>query len=198
MIVDWFGFMRRNHPRFGAQVAGRRYHRNAAGTVMSPVATRTVAAAVAIVVRLLCLAHVLGRHSGATGHDTTIVSVVRLPAATMMLLLVGQWNHVMWSQGLLVMVYAAGRNTRMVVVSVVVDPRSLGRHIWWRHARQMRKMGWRWWRVAQVLGRCWVSVHHRGCFCCCYFIYRSITPTHVTGLFLLAWLAIVKVDVPQL
>lgn len=131
--------MRRNHPRFGAQIAGRRHHRNAAGAVMSPVATRPVAAAaVAVVVRLLSLAHVvlLGRYSAA-GHDSVVVTVVWLPAATMLLLLlVGQWNHVGWSQGLLVVV--AGRDTRMMMVSVVVDPWSLGRHTRRWHARQMR------------------------------------------------------------
>lgn len=127
--------MRRNHPRFGAQIAGRRYHRNTAGAVMSPVATRPVAAA-AVAVRLLCLAHVvLGRYSAA-GHDSVVVTVVWLPAATMLLLLVGQWNHVVWSQGLLVVV--AGRDTRMMMVSVVVDPWSLGRHTRRWHARQMR------------------------------------------------------------
>lgn len=137
MIVDRFRFMRRNHPRFGAQIAGRRYHRNAAGAVMSPVATRPVAvAAVAVAVRLLCLAHVvLGRYSAA-GHDSVVVTVVWLPAATMLLLLVGQWNHVGWSQCLLVVV--AGRDTRMMMVSVVVDPWSLGRHTRRWHARQMR------------------------------------------------------------
>lgn len=136
VIVDRFRFMRRNHPRFGAQIAGRRHYRNAAGAVMYPVATRPVAAAVAVVVRLLCLAHVvLGRYSAA-GHDSVVVTVVWLPAATMLLLLVGQWNHVEWSQGLLVVV--AGRDTRMMMVSVVVDPWSLGRHTRRWHARQMR------------------------------------------------------------
>lgn len=136
VIVDRFRFMRRNHPRFGAQIAGRRHHRNAAGAVMYPVATGPVAAAVAVVVRLLCLAHVvLGRYSAA-GHDSVVVTVVWLPAATMLLLLVGQWNHVGWSQGLLVVV--AGRDTRMMMVSVVVDPWSLGRHTRRWHARQMR------------------------------------------------------------
>lgn len=139
VIMDRFRFMRRNHPRFGAQIAGRRDHRNAASAVMSPVATRpvTAAGAAAVAVRLLlCLAHVvLGRYSA--GHDTVVVTVVWLPAATM-LLLVGHWNHVGWSQGLLVVVAGAGRNTRMMMVSVVVDPWSLGRHTRRWHARQMR------------------------------------------------------------
>lgn len=140
MIVDLFRFMCRNHPRFGAQVSGRRNHRNAAGAVMSPVATRPIAASTGavVVVRLLRLAHVLRRHSGATGHDT-VVTVVRLPAATMLLLLlVRQWDHVGWSQRLLVMVTAAGRDTRVVVVSVVVDPGSLGWDIGRWNACQMR------------------------------------------------------------
>lgn len=78
----------------------------------------------------------LGRYSAA-GHDSVVVTVVWLPAATMLLLLlVGQWNHVGWSQGLLVVV--AGRDTRMMMVSVVVDPWSLGRHTRRWHARQMR------------------------------------------------------------
>lgn len=139
VIVDWFRFMRRNHPCFGAQVAGGRNHRNAAGTVMSPVATRPVAAAgtvVVVVVRLLRLAHVLGRHSGATGDDT-VDTVVRLPAATM--LLMGQRYHVGWSKCLLMVLSgAAGRDTRMMVLSVVVNPGSLGWHIRRWHARQMR------------------------------------------------------------
>lgn len=129
VIVNWFRFMRRNHPRFGAQIAGCRNDRNAA--VMSPVATRPVAAsgAAAVVVRLLRLAHVLRGHSG---HDT-VVAVVWFPA----MLLVGQWYHVGWSQRLLVMV-AAGRDTRMMVVScVVVDPGSLGWNTGRWKARQM-------------------------------------------------------------
>lgn len=181
--------MRGNHPRFGAQVAGRRNYRNAAGTVMTPVAARPVAAAAIAVVRLLRLAHVLRWHSSAaaTGHDT-VVAVVRLPAAaTMLLLMVGQRYHVRWSQGLLVMV-AAGRHTRMMVVSVVVvDPWSLRWHIRRWHARQMRQMGWGRWRVAHVLGRGWMSVHHPGCG---YFLFWLVdhTPSRNSPLFY--WLSL--------
>lgn len=165
VIVDRFRFMRRNHPRFGAQIPGRRHDRNAAGTVMYSVATTgPVAAAVAAAaVRLLCLAHVLGRNSA--GHDsvvTTAAVVLRFPTTMLLLLVVGQRDHVGRPRQRLVISGGAGGNSRMVVMSVVVDPRSLGWYIWRWNARQVRQMGWwRWW-VGHVLWWGGMSVHHTG------------------------------------
>lgn len=164
MIVDRFRFMRRNHPRFGAQIASRRHDRNAAGTVMYSVMAPTgpVATSAAVAVRLLCLAHVPGRNS--TGHDSVVTAatvVLRFPA-TMLLLLVGQRDHVGWPRQRLVVSGGTGWNSRMVVMSVVVDPRSLGWYIRRWNTRQVRQMGWwRWW-VAHVLWWGGMSVHHAG------------------------------------
>lgn len=157
--------MRRNHPRFGAQIPGRRYDGNAAGTVMYSVATTgPVAAAVAAIVRVLCLAHVLGSNSA--GHDSVVTTaaaavVLRFPA-TMLLLMVGQRNHVGWSRQRLVVSGGAGWNSRMVVMSVVVDPRSLGWYVRRRNTRQVRQMGWWWWWMGHVLWWGGMSVHHSG------------------------------------
>lgn len=154
--------MRRNHPRFGAQIASRRHDRNAAGTVMYSVMapTGSVATSAAVAVRLLCLAHVLGRNSA--GHDSVVTAatvVLRFPA-TMLLLLVGQRDHVGWPRQCLVVSGGAGWNSRMVVMSVVVDPRSWYIRRW--NARQVRQMGWwRWW-VTHVLWWGGMSVHHAG------------------------------------
>lgn len=164
--------MRRNHPRFGAQISRRRYDRDAAGIVMVTAVSAAAATArpVAAVVRrlVLCLtAHVLRR----TATDSVVVGVVGLPAGSMLLLLLllVQRHHVRKSL-LVVMVPAGRRDTRMVMVlSVVVDPRSLGRHIRRGHARQVGQMGrWRW-GMGHVLGRGRVSVHHLcGLFCFCF------------------------------
>lgn len=160
VIVGDFGFMCRNHPRFGSQISGRRNHRDPAGTVVATVSARSVVA----VVRLLCLPAVithagvlvLGRNSA--GHDTVAVTVVLLgfPAATVLLLMV-QWHHM--GQRLLVMV-SASRDTRMMMLSVVVDPWSLWRYSRWWQARQVRQMGWRWRWVSHMLWWGWMSVHH--------------------------------------
>lgn len=162
MIVDRFRFMRRNHPRFGAQIPGRRHDRNAAGTVMYSVATTgPVAAAVAAAVRLLCLAHVLGRNSADSVVTTAVV--LRFPATMLLLLLlVGQRDHVGWPRQRLVVSGGAGGNSRMMMVSVVVDPRSLGWYIWRWNARQVRQMGWRRRWVGHVLWWGGMSVHHTG------------------------------------
>lgn len=155
--------MRRNHPRFSAQIPGRRYDRNAAGTVMYSVTTAgPVATSAAVAVRLLCLAHVLGRNSA--GHDSVVTAavVLRFSATMLLLLLMGQRNHVGWSRQRLVVSGGAGWNSRMVVMSVVVDPRSLGWYVWRWNARQVRQVGrWRWW-VAHVLWWGGMAVHHRG------------------------------------
>lgn len=179
VIVNWFRFMW-NHPRFGAQISRRRYHRNAAGTVMSPVAAggpvAASAAAVAVVRLLLCLAHVLGWNP--SGHEAVVVVVLRFPAT---MLLVGQRNHVGWSWMRLV-VSGGWWDSRMVMVAVVVDPWSLGWHIGRRYARQVRQMG-RWWRwVAHVLWWSGMSVHHPGLdVCCCWW---SITHESRAGGFI--------------
>lgn len=99
VIVDGFRFMRRNHPRFGAQISRRRHDRNAAGIVMTAVTATARPAIAAVVGRLLllCLArmsHVFGRNSTT---DSAVVDVVGLPAAATMLLLLlllVQWHHV--------------------------------------------------------------------------------------------------------
>lgn len=191
MIVDRFRFMRRNHPRFGAQIAGRRHDRNTAGTVMYSVMapTGSVATSAAVAVRLLCLAHVLGRNS--TGHDSVVTAAVMLRfPATMLLLLVGQRDHVGWSRQSLVVSGGTGWNSRMVVMSVVVDPRSLGWYIRRWNARQVRQMGWwRWW-VAHVLWWGGMSVHHAGWWLVCFFITHETRRR--TALLLLAQFAIVE------
>lgn len=167
MIVDRFGFMRRNHPRFGAQIPGRRYDRNAAGTVMYSMAAGSIAAstAAAAVVRLLRLAaHVLGGNS--SGHESIVTTIVaRFLATMLLLLLMGQRNHVVGSlQRLMVSGSGGAWNSRMMVmVAVVVDPRSLGWYVRWWHTRQVRQMGRWWWWVAHVLWWGGMSVHHPGC-----------------------------------
>lgn len=119
--------------------------------------TGPVAAAVAAIVRLLCLAHVLRGNS--SGHDSVVTAVVlRLPAT----MLVGQRDHVGWPRQCLMVSGGTGWNARMVVMSVIVDPWSLGWYIWRWNARQVRQMG-RWWRwVAHVLWWGGMSVHHPG------------------------------------
>lgn len=193
VIVDGFRFMRRNHPRFGAQISRRRYDRNAAGIVMAAVAAAAWPAVAAVVGRLLlllCLArmsHVFGRNSTT---DTAVVDVVGLPvAATMLLLLLllVQWHHVRQRGLLLLMV--------MVVSVVGVDPRSLGRHIRRGHARQVGQMG-RWWRgMGHVLGRGWMSVHHRCWIFCCSLSLTRENYFFGTAPLLLTQFAIVEVVV---
>lgn len=168
MIVYRFRFMRRNHPRFGAQIPGRRYDRNAAGTVMYSMTAAsiaaTAAAAAAAVVRLLRLAaHVLGGNS--SGHESIVTTVVSRFLTTMLLLLMGQRDHVVGSlQRLMVSGSGGCWNPRMMVmVAVVVDPRSLGWYVRWWHTRQVRQMGRWWWWVAHVLWWGGMSVHHPGC-----------------------------------